>query len=507
MKIRKSYSASAALFLVWLFTAFYFSVVLYLSFFKTAKYCGLILPLTIFFFLIIRYGCKKTSLLKVEHIKSQEASVKVFAILFGIVAFGNIFYWFLYYPGGFNLDSYGQWQQAHGIYPLDNWHPVFTTFIYWLETRVIDRFEFCIFVQILMFSLSFSLLLYDLFKAGVPQRILTLSAVIVAFTPAVSSYNICLIKDVFFTVSTIWLFRICLKIYLSKGEWLSYNNVFFFAAAILISMLTRHNAVFFTAPLLILILIKYKKKAVVTAVVIVSSVFTLFLIEKPLYNAFNVEKHQNVVGESVGIPMSIMTNAFVNDNENTPDNVKIFMEQIASEDELRKHYIIGEWDSCKWEFGGIDLLKGEKIETVLKLTWETIKKCPESAYQSFRENTRVIWQVFEKPVWNANVYIEPNPFNIVRHTTDFSDFFKEEVEKFTNEGILSTLLWNVGIQIILLLLLQTENLNNQSRKIIFIVPVLMYDFLTSALLCGPSHRYFYFNNVLFPVICCVSIFL
>lgn len=64
--------------------------------------------------------------------------------LFVIIFLGQMVYWAANYPGGFNLDAYGQWDQVHGLQKLNNWHPVFTTMLCWLITRLCDSFAFCI---------------------------------------------------------------------------------------------------------------------------------------------------------------------------------------------------------------------------------------------------------------------------------------------------------------------------------------------------------------------------
>ena len=41
----------------------------------------------------------------------------------------------------------------------------------------------------------------------------------------------------------------------------------------------------------------------------------------------------------------------------------------------------------------------------------------------------------------------------------------------------------------------------RDKNFLYVVPVIFYNLLTMLLLCGPSHRYFYFNNVIFfPVL-------
>ena len=86
---------------------------------------------------------------------------------FFIVLIGQLLYWGAYFPGGFNLDAYGQWYQVHGFLQLDNWHPVITTLIYWLITRVVDTLAMCILFQIVIFSISVAFLLREEYLFGV----------------------------------------------------------------------------------------------------------------------------------------------------------------------------------------------------------------------------------------------------------------------------------------------------------------------------------------------------
>ena len=55
------------------------------------------------------------------------SNVVFFIIVLVITISGNLLYWAAYYPGGFNLDAYGQWMQINGDLPLNNWHPFFIT--------------------------------------------------------------------------------------------------------------------------------------------------------------------------------------------------------------------------------------------------------------------------------------------------------------------------------------------------------------------------------------------
>jgi hypothetical protein len=208
------------------------------------------------------------------------------------------------------------------------------------------------------------------------------------------------------------------------------------------------------------------------------------------------------VGEMVGVPMAAMANALVNDYENTPESVKEFLENIADIDAWNNCYNMGEWDSCKWEFGGIDLLKDESLPKILGLFVETVKKCPEAVYDSFRENTRVVWQIIGYNEWNTWIYIEPNDYGIEVNHNLYCEKVAGWLQKMSNTIVGSAFSWNIGLDIavFVLILLYMETIGDQKLNSI-ILAIMAYDFFTMLLLAGPSYRYFYFNGVLLlPII-------
>ena len=74
--------------------------------------------------------------------EKKVSNARIYILLFIISFSGNALYWFAYFPGGLNLDAYGQWMQINGDLPLNNWHPFFLTVIYWVLTRIINRFAY-----------------------------------------------------------------------------------------------------------------------------------------------------------------------------------------------------------------------------------------------------------------------------------------------------------------------------------------------------------------------------
>ncbi len=415
-----------------------------------------------------------------------------------LVLAGQMLYWLAYYPGGFNLDAYGQWDQVHGLMALNNWHPVLTTALYWLLTRVCDSFAFCIFVQIAAFSLSASYLLACLRGIGVPKALLVIAGAYIAFNPAIAMNNICLFKDVPFAIVLIWVTVMLMRVVLSRGAWLERPlHLAMLGTCMLALALIRHNGVFFVLPALVCLALFYRsaiKRVLLTSIALAVS---LALIQGPLLSALSVEKHDNPVGEMVGIPMAIMANLYVSSPEETPVEVESFLLTIAERSEWESKYLLGEWDSCKWDFDGIYLLQDDSLIDVLKLTLSSVSASPELAYQSIRENTRVVWQVAGAANWDTWVYVEENCYGIAADPNPTCKAIALSALRESVGPLGSTLCWNIGVFNVAMALLSVRAVARKEHcKLLLMLPPVTYNLLTMLLLCGPSHRYFYYCSVL-----------
>ena len=132
---------------------------------------------------------------------------------------------------------------------LNNWHPVLTTAIYWILTRIVDNLAFCIGIQLIAFSGSVVFLLSELVQRKVRKVFLWFVVLFTALNPAIAMNNVCLIKDVPFTILICIIFGYYLKIDRTNGEWLeSILNVCILCILLIMLMMVRHNAIFFTIP-------------------------------------------------------------------------------------------------------------------------------------------------------------------------------------------------------------------------------------------------------------------
>ena len=409
---------------------------------------------------------------------------------------GNLLCWAAYYPGGFNLDAYGQWMQINGDLPYNNWHPFFITGIYWLLTRIVNNLAFCIFFQILLFSFSFSVLIYKVEKWSLNKWLVILIAFVVAFNPAVELNNVCLIKDVYFTIEMMWSWILLIDVYNSNGEVLEGKGKYSIVLISIVMILTRHNAYFYVFPMLIMLGVVWKTKWKSVLLITATAIISVIIIEGPIYSFINVEPHDNPKGEVIGIPMAVMANALTTDPENTPEEVKEFLLDIADYEFWEENYITGEWDSVKWDIDSSRIFHDKSLVDIFILAIKTAGKCPRAAFESVLWNTRVVWQIVGKSEWSTEVYIEDNIYGIKDGGLEDLKIFFNIIISFSETLIGSTIIWNLGGYILIIVLSMLYYSRNNKKILVFDIPLLSYVFLTMLLLCGPSYRYFYMLPVI-----------
>lgn len=425
-------------------------------------------------------------------------------IYFSIVFLFSVFYWLGYYPGGFNLDAYGQWMQAHGTMPYNNWHPFVSTLLIQFCVAIYDSFEFCILVQIVLFSVSVSYLLKAIEKCGVSPTVLIGISVVIGLFPSIGLNTLCLTKDVQFTILIVFLTGCSVSVVSSDGQWLkNWCHTLWLVTLSVLALLVRHNGVLFVAPMLFIMILSFPhaRRWILGASAVV--VVLAGLVKGPVSNTLQVEPHDNVVGEAVGIPMAIMANALVSDPAHIPDEVHEFLNEIATDEQWQDEYIPGEWDSCKWVFGDGSLFKNESPGRILSLTFKTVKACPSAAYESARLNTQIVWDfIHTEPSWVPEEYIAENDVGIVSSPVKLLHSIGEGMKTISVFPGLSALIWNTGFQIAAILIIYLLRMPKISpKKTVLFLPLLAYDFGTMLLLAGPNQRYFYCNAVLYiPII-------
>ena len=438
---------------------------------------------------------------------NPKTKLRTSLICFAIILIGEYIYWKAYYPGGFNLDAVGQWMQSVNDLPFNNWHPVISTLWYKILIGISNSFSFVIFFQLILFAIAFSYVMSKFIKYNIKEKVVYIISSIVALSPTIMLFNICMIKDVQFAILVTFLFGILIEIYMSRGMWLKSKLHFtFFVIILIVTSMVRHNAILFTLFLVIgAHLIVERKLRYLLKIIIVLILSIILILNVCIYRMLNIEKHSNIVGEISGIPMDIMVNALITDSENLPNDVHEFLNQIASDEQFKELYVCGEWDSCKWDMGGVDLLSNVSIQTIIALTIKTIYSCPQASYEAIKEATRMMWQVKGNIYWYPQIYIEENSYNIVsQYNNNYNDII-DKTAKMSTLPIINSV-WSLGLMLTILLLI-AQIVNDGNKNITFLAPIIIHTFFTTLLLCGPNYRYFYYINILFiPLIFVLILF-
>lgn len=428
---------------------------------------------------------------------------------FSIVLLTSFVYWLGYYPGGFNLDACGQWLQAHKLIQYNDWHPFVSTlwiqFILWIY----DSFDFYIVLQIIFFSAAVSFLLHSIQHRGIDYRLLCFIALYIGINPAIGLNTINMTKDTQFTILIVMLTGIFFRILSSDGKWLKskihFVEMLFLTIAI---MLVRHNGFLFIIPTYLGLALSNKALRGMAIKTCIAVLVITIVIKGPIATMINVQKHDNLLGEVVGVPMGMMANALVSDEENIPENVHTFLNNIADDNAWSNNYMLGEWDSCKWEFGGIELLKDYTAPELLKYTYDSILKCPQACYEAFRINTQLVWMPFATSLsWIPDICVEENEFDIYYSPISPFNEITGFMERISCVPMISFAFWNCGFFLAILIitwLLDKEFTKRQN--ILLLLPIFVYTISTMLLLSGPNQRYIYFVMVLTPPIILFSIY-
>jgi len=412
------------------------------------------------------------------------------------------------YPGGISTDNVDQWMQVQsGEY--NNWHPAIHSMMIWLITRIVDNYAFVLRVQIFLFSLMCGYLAATLVSWGIKVRWI-LVFLFVLISPR-TTYGIMLYawKDNALTILLLCLTAYMINIVLSDGLWLKkWYNILGFSIIFALASMVRHNGIFFTAPLLLFIFLFIRKAKLFTLITVAASLLVVYGITNWLYPKANVEyPEEQTYVESVGLPMTILGGVLVNKPEALDDETKTFLYNIASDQQWRRNFRTGNFNSVKFLYPRHkEAIMEIPPKQLLEMTWQAVKNAPDESLNEFIALTRFVWDPFD---WNNNVIIwnnetargilysraEIDAIQPIKETyIQRNKILKEVTDLITPNHILTS----IGLNMLLLLLAGFYSLNrNHGYKALFLfAPSIAYNIGTMLLLCGPDWRFFHFNTVI-----------
>ncbi|MBO5914026.1 MAG: hypothetical protein J6Q72_01635 [Clostridia bacterium] len=491
----------------WFLAAFsllslYFCFVIHSQLFLSAAkleagFISLLLPAAIVAFSL----CVFLSPLKIASFAERgKPSSLLFGVAVAVTAFCIFFSWQrALYPGSFSPDSIEQYKQAlSGEY--NDWHPALHTWLFFSFPMLFSESPAIIVTfQLIWFALALGYLYYVMYSEGCPLPFLAFSFVFITANPNTALIMLYPWKDSAFTILATVCFAHLIRIYRSNGEWLfKIQNVIVFAFFCFLATSVRHNAVLLTLPLFAVVFVFFKNARKKTALAFGLFLAMLLVLRLPIYSLAGVDSPKHRTTETMGLPMTLLADVYMNDREAMSDDALRFMDSLATQENWEKHYSFGGFNSFKWSDGTIyDKIDQEGAVKILGYAFESANASPEIAKRSVLTLTKMVWSMDYGNGWSIGYGISGNDIGIKK------EYDAESVERINayrsavGGSSLKYLFNFIGVIISCLLVASVSKIGRGGIKRFFaIIPLLIYNFGTMLLLTGHDFRFFHLNFVL-----------
>lgn len=178
-----------------------------------------------------------------------------------------------FYPGIVPIDGQNQWNQVESNY-LRNNHPFFSTFIWWLLSKIWNQPTILMILQILILSLEWTKIC-KLLRNKQNFKKQVIYTIILFMIPLVFLYAITAWKDIIYSYMLI-LLAIMIYIGIEKDFKYSYKELFIIALTMSLIMLYRYNGIIVVACSIITFLIIFIKHKYGAKKILIS--LTMFIV-------------------------------------------------------------------------------------------------------------------------------------------------------------------------------------------------------------------------------------
>jgi len=195
-----------------------------------------------------------------------------------------------FWPGLLSPDSLEQWNEmVTGNY--DTWHPVFHTLLNWLITRLVFSPAAIAFVQIVFLALVCAWALGYFREKGLSPAPAWALAGAIALIPTNGIMAITLWKDVPFSIASLWLTVLLLKIIDSRGAYLSRKSrILAVSVAIACVYLLRHNGFLFVVPAIAVLVYASSANRTKSCLAAGIGIFLIGMVVGPMYSLLKVRR-------------------------------------------------------------------------------------------------------------------------------------------------------------------------------------------------------------------------
>ena len=315
------------------------------------------------------------------------------------------FYLYAYWPGVMTTDSFDQWDQAHNLALLYDWHPVGHTLLIFLLTRLWDSPAAVMLAQTLAMALAWGWAMAFFERQGVTRALLLPLTLVFALLPSNGAMLVSLWKDIPYAAATLLLVFLLGRVALSRGRWLeSRGHAALLGAALAAAALLRHNGLLVSGASLALLLAFYARPgrwrgALLAGVVAVAGVL---LVQNGIaFGLLNAKPNDPAV--SYVVPIQHIGAVIHSGASYTPEEQAV-LKRIMPIDVWGKAYLRYSADSLSKPWGyqkdpqileKIDQNRGDLLRVFLALA----ARNPRVVLASELDLTSMVWRIL--PPWNA----------------------------------------------------------------------------------------------------------
>ena len=290
-----------------------------------------------------------------------------------------------FFPGIVISDTYSQMKQAMGLKPIDNHHPVFQTFTWWIFISIAKIFHndniavlLNSLLQMISLAMVFTYSIYILDKKQIKNKFLL---ILDALFPIYAVFSVYTTKDTMFGVS-IFFYIIELTKFVDnpKNSLNDKKNIILLLASMLLVILYKNNGIYIVLITQLIVLIYLKKEYFKKLGIILLSVLCFYLLwTNVVFSIFNIRQTEKV--ESLGVFVTQINYIVHNHQDNLPKGIKKEINNFIDYKTLEKIYTPTNINVVKKDFKE-NYYNNHKVE-FLKLSFELFLKYPKESIKSF----------------------------------------------------------------------------------------------------------------------------
>lgn len=461
-------------------------------------------------FLYVTYSLQETynrSALTNAALVNKGSGIQLWGLVFLILTTIWLICLFAFYPGIMSSDSLDQWGQATGVFPLNDWHPVFHTLFNRIFLLVSRNPAIIATGQIFLLAAVAATFILFLYKKGVSKNWLLFFTLIFALFPANGIMVITLWKDIPFTISLLWLTyllaRISTDINYLKNNRLALAGL---TLALVAVALFRHNGiVVYILVFLVLSFYSFRYKTRWTLLSLAASL--VLIIGFKVFVSGNkrvipVPSEVKLIAPVNGLAAAMKENALTTD-------VQKKMETILNREDWIRLYSPYWANAYQFNTNGAYMknLSAYSTGDILKMYASTMYRHPYFIIKDRLQGTDILWDV-SRPALAYNFYysteLEANNYGLTQKKNNLKPVISKYLK--TSETIGADFFWRAGIYNILIFLLMFFVAKTKSkRNLLSFLPWLGAVLSLLPSLVWQEFRYIYFVQVLFGFLWLFSI--